>query len=131
MAQAKGLHEQLKKNLPQEVEAIKLADDWREAPENFKIHTSVQDLGPKEVTSKEERRLLTLEMIEDRCHEEAWTHIFTDGSASGAVKNGGAGVYIQEVDGSTKVLSEPTCLYCTNYRAEVEKRGLPKCIKKA
>ena len=76
-------------------------------------------LGSKEVTSKEER-LLTLEMIEDRYYEEAWTHIFTDGSASDAVKNGGAGVYIQEVDGSTKVLAEPTGLYCTNYRAEVE-----------
>ena len=120
MGQAKGLHEQFKENLPEEVEAIKLADDWREAPENFKIHTSVPDLGSKEVTSKEERRLLTLEMIEDRYHEEAWTHIFTDGSASDAVKNGGAGVYIQEVDGSTKVLSEPTGLYCTNYKAEVE-----------
>ena len=63
---------------------------------------------------------MTLEMIEDSYHEEAWTHIFTDGSASDAVKNGGAGVYIHEKDGSTKVLAEATGVYCTNYRAEVE-----------
>ena len=96
------------KSKKDEVEAIKLNDDWREAPDKFKIKTSVPDLGSKETTSKEERKLLTLEMIEDCYQEEAWTHIFTDGSASDAVKNGGAGVYIQEMDGSTRVLSEPT-----------------------
>ena len=120
MGQAKALQEKFKENLPEEVEEIKLKDDWREAPDKFKIKTSVPDLGSKEVTSKEERKLMTLEMIEDSYHEEAWTHIFTDGSASDAVKNGGAGVYIHEKDGSTKVLAEATGVYCTNYRAEVE-----------
>ena len=120
MGQAKALQEKFKENLPEEVEEIKLKDDWREAPDKFKIKTSVPDLGSKEVTSKEERKLMTLEMIEDSYHEEAWTHIFTDGSASDAVKNGGAGVYIHETDGLTKVLAEATGVYCTNYRAEVE-----------
>ena len=47
MGHAKGLHEQFKENLHEEVEAIKLADDWKEAPMNYKIHTSVPDLGSK------------------------------------------------------------------------------------
>ena len=42
------------------------------------------------------------------------------GSASDAVRNGGAGIYIHEIDGSTKVPAEATGVYCTNYRAEVE-----------
>ena len=120
IGQAKALKEKFKEDLPIDIEAIQIADDWKEAPVQYKIQTAVPHLGPKEVTSKEQRRSLTLEMIEDRYPDEAWTHIYTDGSASDAVKNRGAGVYIQNPDGTTKVMSEPTGLHCTNYRAEVE-----------
>jgi len=59
-------------------------------------------------------------MIQNRFPQEAWTHVYTDGSASDAVRNGGAGVYIQYQNGNSKSIAEPTGNHCTNYKAEVE-----------
>jgi len=44
----------------------------------------------------------------------------TDGSATNAVKSGGAGVYIQHPSGERTEEALPTGLHCTNYKAEVE-----------
>jgi len=97
IGQAKALKEKFKEDLPIDIEAIQIADDWKEAPVQHKIQTAVQHLGPNEVTSKEQR---WFGMIEDSYPDEAWTHIYTDGSASDAVKNGGAGVKIANSDRS-------------------------------
>ena len=52
------------------------------------------------------------------CPKEPWTHVYTDGSAENAVRNGGAGVYIQYSENAKNCLA--TDLYSTNYKAEAE-----------
>ena len=59
-------------------------------------------------------------MREERYPTKAWTHAFTDGSAVDAVRNEGAGVFIQYTDGINTTLLQPTGVRCTNYKAEVQ-----------
>ena len=59
-------------------------------------------------------------MLEETYPQEAWIRAYTDGSATDAIQNGGAGVYIQYPDGQWEAEAVPTGLHCTNYRAEVE-----------
>ena len=120
MGQAKVLQEKNKNELPLDIEPIKLKEHWRETPTNFKVITSVPNLSFKDDNSKEKQRSVAMQMIEDKYPKEAWTHVFTDGSACNAVKNGGAGAYIQYTGGESKTVSEPTGVHCTNYKAEIE-----------
>ena len=59
-------------------------------------------------------------MLEERYPEESWIQVYTDGSATDAVKCGGAGVHIQYPNGERQAEAIPTGLHCTNYKAEVE-----------
>ena len=59
-------------------------------------------------------------MLEERYPQEAWIRVYTDGSATDAVKSGGAGVYIQYPSEEKQAEAIPTGLHCTNYRAEEE-----------
>ena len=63
---------------------------------------------------------LTQEYLETNYPKESWTHSYTDGSAENAVRNGGAGVYIQYAGGKEGKISLATGLYSTNYKAEAE-----------
>ena len=65
-------------------------------------------------------KTLTLATLEERYPRESWIRVFTDGSATNAVKSGGAGVYIQYPNGEQKEEALPTGLFCTNFKAEVE-----------
>ena len=121
--QAKTLHEKFKDQLPPDIEPIQTIErayDWKDDPGRYKVSTKVPGLNMKGETSKGNQRLTSLEMIQDRFPQEAWTHVYTDGSASYAVRNGGAGVYIQYQHGNSKSIAEPTGEHCTNYKAEVE-----------
>ena len=121
--QAKTLHEKFKDQLPPDIEPIQTIErayDWKDDPGRYKVSTKVPGLNMKGETSKGNQRLTSLEMIQDRFPQEAWTHVYTDGSASDAVRNGGAGVYIQYQHGNSKSIAEPTGEHCTNYKAEVE-----------
>ena len=57
---------------------------------------------------------------EDMYPEEAWIQAYTDGSATMAVTDGGAGVFILFPDGTTDSHSIPTGIHCSNYKAEVQ-----------
>jgi len=46
--------------------------------------------------------------------------VYTDGSATDAVRDGGGGVYIEWTDGSTESHSIPTGSYSSNYKAEAK-----------
>ncbi|XP_070188910.1 ribonuclease H-like [Littorina saxatilis] len=59
-------------------------------------------------------------MIADHYPEEAWIHAYTDGSATDAVRDGGAGVLVRYPEGEAQTASIPTGLHCTNYSAEVQ-----------
>ena len=59
-------------------------------------------------------------MLDDAYPKEAWIREYTDGSSNEAIKNGGAGIYIEYPDGQGKSAAIPTGLHCTNFKAEVE-----------
>ena len=82
------------------------------------IKTSIPGITSK-LQPPAELQAYTADMI-DTCYSgHSWTHIFTDGSATEAVKNGGAGVYIRYTDGEITKLSFSGGRRCTNYRAEL------------
>ena len=57
---------------------------------------------------------------EDMYPQESWTQAYTDGSATKAVADGGAGIYILYPDGTVATESVPTGTHCSNYKAEVQ-----------
>jgi len=66
------------------------------------------------------RKALAMAMIDEKYPEEAWIQAYTDGSATDAVKDGGAGVYLRIPSGEEKNFSVATGDRCSNYEAEVE-----------
>ena len=82
------------------------------------ITLEVPGVGPKESQNETTRRNSTLDYIELQFPKDQWTRIYTDGSSEQAVRNGGAGVYIQYPNGSEEKMCFPTGKYSTNYKAE-------------
>ena len=66
------------------------------------------------------QKLLTLSHIDDFYPQATWIHVYTDGSATDAVQDGGAGSLIYLPNGETLEASSATGKYCTNYDAEVK-----------
>ena len=64
--------------------------------------------------------ILWTEYLKTNYPKESWTHGYSVGSAENAVRNGGAGVYIQYAGGKEDKISLATGLYSTNYKAEAE-----------
>ena len=83
------------------------------------ICTQIPGIEKKDSQSDQERKSITLEYIRTTYPEQQWTHIFTDGSASEATKNGGGGIFIK-YNGRQEEISIPTGKYSTNFRAEAE-----------
>ena len=66
------------------------------------------------------KKLLTLSHIDDFYPQATWIHVYTDGSATDAVQDGGAGSLIYLPDGETLEAASATGKYCTNYDTEVK-----------
>jgi ribonuclease HI len=92
----------------------------------LEINTTVKGVTSQDM-SDASKKALTLAMIEERYPSEAWIHAYTDGSATEAVKNGGAGVFVRYPEGRTETASIPTGTHCSNYSAEVQ--ALTKAAK--
>ena len=73
------------------------------------------------------KRNQTLAMIHEQYPREAWTHVYTDGSATNVIQDGGAGIAIQHPNGFTETASAATGTQCSNCRAESE--GLMNAVK--
>ena len=58
-------------------------------------------------------------MLDESYNSAQWTHFFTDGSADGAIRNGGSGIFVRHPDGRTEERAIPVGKLATNYRAEV------------
>ena len=121
MSQSKMLQRTIADKLPKE---IKLISNSCQPPEiirssDITICTSVPQLNSKEDKENAVKRSLSLEMLERKYPIEAWTRVYTDGSAVDAIKNGGAGIVIQE-DDVVLTLAVPVGLHCSNYKAETE-----------
>ena len=66
------------------------------------------------------KQSLTLAMIAERYPQEAWIHVFTDGSAAIAVTNGGAGILVHFPGEQKTSASMAIGRHCSNYLAETE-----------
>ena len=66
------------------------------------------------------KKLLTLLHIDDFYPQATWIHVYTDGSATDAVQDGGAGSLIYMPNGETLEVASATGKFCTNYDAEVK-----------
>ena len=109
--------------LPANVEPIQITSDqppWEDVYRNIDICCTVPHLNSKDEANTIIQKALTLEMIDEKYPREAWTHVYTDGSATNAINNGGAGVFVRLPDGTTRSEALPTGKNCTNYKAEVE-----------
>ena len=73
----------------------------------------------QEDTSK---KLLTLSHIGDFYPQATWIHVYTDGSATDAVQDGGAGSMIYLPNGKTLEAASATGKYCTNHYVPVEQK---------
>ena len=92
---------------------------WASRKSLPEVRIEIPGLAAKGTQAPELQKALTLQMIQSRYPKSTWTHVFTDGSAENAVRNGGSGAYIRRPDGTTPSLSIPAGDLSSNYRAEV------------
>ena len=66
------------------------SEPWVTDITDIKVHTTVPSLSDGDTQDDTVKQSLTLAMIAERYPQEAWIHVFTDGSETNAVTNGGA-----------------------------------------
>ncbi|KAF6199661.1 hypothetical protein GE061_005959 [Apolygus lucorum] len=59
-------------------------------------------------------RAAAIQTVQERYPPSEWLHVYTDGSADGAIKNGGAGIYSAIFE-----ISEPVGLRASNFDGEI------------
>ena len=121
--ESKRLSRQYRDQLPNDVLPLRATDSpepWVADQPDIKVYTTVPHLITGDELDDKVKRALTLAMIAERYPQEAWAHVYTDGSATNAVADGGAGISVVFPDGEITERSVPTGKHCTNYRAEAE-----------
>ena len=111
--ESKRLSQQYVEQLPKDIlplQATDLPRPWIADQPAIEVYTTVPHLIPDEQNDQ----------IAEKYPKEAWTHVYTDGPATNAVADGGAGITVKFLDGETTDSSCPTGKHCTNYRAETE-----------
>ena len=107
-----------KNNIP--LDPGKFSKPWEQDRVNLEINTTVPQITSGECQSETAKKALAMAMIQENYPEEAWIHVYTDGSAINAVTNGGAGILIKYPGGNFDTNSLPTGKHCTNYKAEMD-----------
>ena len=118
---SKSLHrrnEDLLPASPDEMEMLPAFEEPDNHLEDVTIITEVPGIERKDCQAPQVMKALAQEMIADKYNPSEWTHVFTDGSSEGAVKNGGAGVYIKHTNGTVTDRAFPTGKISSNFRAE-------------
>ncbi|KAK7093030.1 hypothetical protein V1264_008689 [Littorina saxatilis] len=121
--EARALNRKHQETLPNQVIPISFSLDappWEDREETVTVQTTIPHINNKGEHSDQALKALTLATLEERYPDDAWIRVYTDGSATNAVKSGGAGVHIQYPGGERTEETLPTGLYCTNYKAEVD-----------
>ena len=110
-------HGDLQNHVPKELPASLAVPPWEihTVPE---INLGVPGVNTKNSQTDLERRVLASTHIETSYPLDTWTRVFTDGSAEDAVKNGGAGIYVQFSKDEEEKVHLPTGFFSTNYKAE-------------
>ena len=92
--------------------------DWNQDDLRATIFLEVPGLLPAEQQIPAQQMALTLEMLEEIYPQAGWTHIYTDGSAEEAVRNGDSGVFVRTPTGQTFGYSNATGKKFSNFKAE-------------
>ena len=104
---------------PEERELLQDAEEWNVEQDSVLYVTNVPGVTSKEGQLDCTLKSLTLEMLHESYDASQWTHVYTDGSADAAIKNGGSGFFIRYPDGLTQSRAIPAGRWSTNYRAEL------------
>ena len=96
-----------------------ISNSWPPETLHAEIRTTIPGITTKENQSEAVLRALALKEIDKHYPAATWTHIYTDGSAENATRNGGCGAYIKRSDKPPLSVSAPGGILCSNYRAEV------------
>ena len=97
-----------------------MSEPWVTDITDIKVHTTVPSLSDGDTQDDTVKQFLTLAMIAERYPQEAWIHVFTDGSATNAVTNGGADILVHFPGGQKVSASMAVGKHRSNYRAEAE-----------
>jgi hypothetical protein len=92
---------------------------WRPVTVHAEVRTAIPGITTKEDQSEVALRALTLSEIDLSYPAATWTHVYTDGSAENATRNGGYGFYIHSPGRPPISVSAPGGSLCSNYKAEV------------
>ncbi|KAK7094328.1 hypothetical protein V1264_007968 [Littorina saxatilis] len=93
--------------------------NWPPKTLKAEVRTTIPGITVKEDQSDAVLKALTMEEIDKRYPAARWTHIFTDGSAEDATRNGGCGVFIKKPGLPPVSVSASGGRLCSNYKAEV------------
>ena len=80
-----------------------LQKPWDALPIN-QINTSVTQLLYEDQQSDVVKKALTMALVAESFPGESWIHVYTDGSATNAVTDGGAGIYATFPDQPTEAV---------------------------
>lgn len=70
-------------------------EEWDTKSHEIKFAEEITGIPKKAEMTDEELKSRTLKMLEGTYNPLEWVHAYTDGSADGAVRNGGSGVYVR------------------------------------
>ena len=121
--ETRALNRKHQESLPSQVLPLSFSLDappWEDREETVTVETTIPCITNKGEHSDQVLKTLTLATLEERYPAESWIRVYTDGSATNAVKSGVAGVHIQYPSGERAEEALPTGLHCTNYKAEVD-----------
>ena len=124
----KSLNHQVKELQRQNADILQRSPDecesltnpvWTTEKLGAEIRTSIPGITSVKNQHDGALRSLALEEIHSRYPARTWTHVYTDGSATDATRNGGSGAYILQPKKPPVSLSSPSGALSSNYRAEV------------
>lgn len=121
--ETRALQRKHQEHLPKQVQPIVFETNdhlCTEKEDSVDIQTAVPLLSAKNEQSEIVRKTVTMTMLDEKYPSENWARVYTDGSATNATTNGGAGVYIEYPNGEKQSMAIPTGLHCSNYKAEEE-----------
>ena len=93
------------------------------------IAKDIDGISTKKSMSKSLLRCVTQDVLKEKYPPDHWIRAFTDGSASGAVRDGGGGIYIEWPDNTSSSISIPTGKYSTNCKYKAEAEALQEAAK--
>ena len=88
---------------------------WKE--HSIKIITEIPGIESKNIQPEHVRKSVALDYLHNTYNQEIWSEVYTDGSATEATRDGGAGVYIKYREREARH-AYAAGKYSSNYRAE-------------